>query len=139
MRVTTTEHAPAPHFATAGVILEGLAARDFARLVSAMDSDARMEALLPRGLRTCNGVDEIRTAFEGWFGDAEEFAVAEASVGSVGPVLQLTWRLSVRRAGPDGAQRSEVEQHLFVRTHTSGLVDHIALVCSGFVPETDDG
>ncbi len=136
---TATEHAPSPHFETAGVILDGLAAHDFGRLVTAMAPDACMEALLPRGLRTCHGVPDIRRAFEDWFGDCEDFAVAEASVGSVGPVLQLAWRLSVRKASAqERTPRLVVEQHAFARTGASGLVERLSLVCSGFHPETDD-
>jgi hypothetical protein len=46
-----------PQFARAGSFLEGLAAQDFARLGSALAPDARLRALLPRGLREWTGAD----------------------------------------------------------------------------------
>jgi hypothetical protein len=133
--VNTTEiHSP-PQFSAAALVLEALAARDFARLVSGVEPDGRMDALLPSGLRTCRGTGEIRTAFEDWFGDAEDFLVDDASIGNVGPVLDLRWRLLVRKPGP-GADRFVIEQHVFATTAASGLIEHCALLCSGFQEHT---
>lgn len=129
--MTSTQQATAPHFATAGTILEALTARDFTRLGSAMAPDGTMEALLPRGLRTCCGPQEVADAFEGWFGDAEEFEVADASVGAVGPLLQLRWRLLVLSPSR-GAGRKVVEQQSYARTDAAGRVERLALVCTGF-------
>ncbi|HVT42669.1 MAG TPA: hypothetical protein VHD39_06765 [Acidimicrobiales bacterium] len=135
--MAATHGAPAPHFATAGVVLEALAARDFGRLASAIAPDGTMDALLPRGLRACRGHVEIRTAFEDWFGDTTEFQVADASVGNVGPVLQLRWRLVVLKPAW-GEQRHVVEQQAFAFMGESGLVQRLSLVCSGF-QECDGG
>jgi hypothetical protein len=135
--VTALQSPSAPNFATAGLVLEALAARDFARVSSAIAPEGTMEALLPRGLRTCRGPLEVRAAFEDWFGDAEEFELADASVGSVGPLLQLRWRLFVR-ASSRGRGRMEVEQHAYARTDASGRIERLALVCSGF-QEYDGG
>jgi ketosteroid isomerase-like protein len=137
--MTTTHQSQATHFATAGLVLEALAARDFARLASAMAPDGTMEALLPIGLWTCLGPEEVRGAFETWFGDAVEFEVADASVGTVGPLLQLRWRLSVRSPSR-GGERMVVEQHAYARTDPSGRVERLALVCSGYqLPEGPPG
>jgi ketosteroid isomerase-like protein len=129
--MTGTHNAAAPHFATAGVVLEALTVRDFARLASAVEPDGTMDALVPSGLRSCCGRQEIRTAFEDWFGDTEEFHVADASVGNVGPVLQLRWRLVVRKPSRGDGQLV-VEQQAFARMSESGLVQRLSLVCSGF-------
>jgi len=130
-RMTTTQKAEAPHFATAGLFLEALTARDFVRLASTMEPDGVMEALLPRGLRTCRGPDEIVAAFGDWFGDADEFEVADAAVGCVGRVIQLRWRLLVRKPSR-GPGQLVVEQQAFARMAASGLIERLALVCSGF-------
>lgn len=90
-----------------------------------------MEALLPRGLRTCRGPGEIRAAFEEWFGDTEDFEVADASIGNVGPVVQLRWRLLVHKPSR-GPGPLVVEQQAFATVAASGRVDRLALVCSGF-------
>ncbi len=129
--MTTFASQSAPNFATAGLVVEALAARDFARVGAAVAPEGTMEALLPRGLRTCRGPLEVRAAFEDWFGDAEEFELADASVGSVGPLLQLRWRVFVR-ASKRGSGRMVVEQHAYARTDASGRVERLALVCSGF-------
>ncbi len=130
--IMTTTHRPrAPHFATAGMVLESLAARDFVQLASAMAPDGTMEALLPSGLLTCVGPEEVAAAFHTWFGDAVEFEVADASVGAVGPLLQLRWRLEM--CSPSrGGERVVVEQFAYARTDASGSVERLALVCSGF-------
>ncbi len=120
-----------PPFATAGVILEAMTTRDFARLAAAFAPDGAMEALLPRGLCECRGPEQIRAAFEGWFGDTEQFEVAEAAVGSVGPLIQLRWRILARKPNI-GDGRFAAEQSSYARTNDDGLVERLALVCSGF-------
>jgi hypothetical protein len=116
-------------------VLDALAVRDFGRLVSGMERDGTMEALLPSGLRSCQGAEEIEAAFEGWFGDAGDFQVDDASIGNVGPVLHLRWRLLMRKPGR-GSDRLVIEQQVFARTTASGLIRHCTLLCSGFQEHT---
>jgi hypothetical protein len=128
----TTESAP--HFAVAGVVLDALAAQDFTRLGAALDADAEMSALVPKGLRECHGPAEICAMFETWFGDFDEYAVTDASVGAVGALLQMRWRLRVK--GPRfGDEQMIVEQHAYAATGPSGRISRISLLCSGFWPE----
>jgi hypothetical protein len=137
-RVTANDTSrSAPHFAVAGVILDALAARDFAGIAAALDVDAQMTALVPKGLRQCDGADAICSMFETWFGDVDEYAVADASVGAVGELLQMRWRLELE--GPRlGEEPMVVEQHAYAATGPNGRVTRISLLCSGFWPEPRD-
>ena len=134
----TTDTPPfTPRFAAAASFLEALAAGDFDRLGQALDDDATMAALLPRGFREWHGADAITGMFTQWFGDVDEFEVADASVGQVGARLQLRWRLRLRgaRLGPDPMI---VEQHVYATTGNSGRIQSMSLLCSGFCKEHGD-
>ena len=93
--MTTTSHShgaatAVPQFALAGSFLEGLAAQDFAGLGGALGAGARLRALLPRGLREWTGAEVIAGQFACWFGDTEDFELAEATVGEVGVTIRST-------------------------------------------------
>ncbi|MGZ4677350.1 MAG: nuclear transport factor 2 family protein [Acidimicrobiia bacterium] len=135
--MATIDPTVTPHFAVAGSFLEALAARDFDRLATTLDDDATLSALLPRGFDEWNGADAIAAAFARWFGSATSFEVADASVGQVGPRLQLRWR--VRVLDPSrGEGRMVVEQNVYAETTSEGRIAGMALLCSGFCPETPD-
>jgi len=123
-----------PHFATAGVLLEALAGRDFRQLATAFEDGATMSALLPRGFVEWTGAEEVCGAFATWFADPTGFEVVDASVGHVGTLLELRWRLRVA-GGRFGDASMVVEQHAFASTGPAGRIDHVALLCSGFWPE----
>ena len=136
---STTSTAPtSPHFAVAGILLDALAAHDFDRFDDALDAEAAMAALLPRGFREWQGASEICAQFERWFCDVERFEVADATVGQVGALLQLTWRLRLK-----GERLGEgpmiVEQHVYAATGTRGRIERMLLLCSGFWGEHVDG
>ena len=132
--VTTTQPSSNPHFATAGVLVEALAAHDFGGLAAALEPDATMATLLPRGFVEWRGAGEICAAFEKWFGDVEDFELADASVGQVGALLQLRWR--VRLQGIRfGADPMVAEQCLYATTGPNARITHIRLLCSGFWSE----
>lgn len=126
--------AASPPFATAGVLLDALAAYDFDRIAEALEPGATLSALLPRGHREWAGAEEIRGAFEMWFGDLDTFAVVDASVGHVGSLLELRWRLHVEGAR-FGDESMVVEQHVYATTGTDGRINHMRLLCSGFWPQ----
>jgi hypothetical protein len=137
-RTTVTAPDSGPRFAVAGLFLEMLAAGDFGRLGGALDPDATLAALLPKGFREWRGAGEICAVFEGWFGDVDEFEVVDASVGQVGTALQLRWR--VRVCGPrfgDGARL--VEQQVYAETGPSGRIRGMRMLCSGYCAEHLDG
>jgi hypothetical protein len=133
----TTNATPNPQFAVAGSFLEALAAHDFDRLATALADDAALSALLPRGLVEWHGPAEITAAFNGWFGNVDEFEVVDASVGQVGARLQLRWRARVRGArwGDDAML---VEQHVYADTEASGRIKTMRLLCSGYCKEHGD-
>jgi len=123
--------AASPRFAAAGRFLEHLAAADFAGLASALEPDADLQALLPRGFVEWSGSDGVCAAFEAFFGGMDEYEVIDATIGQVGDRLQLRWRLHVR-GGRLGPQDFVVEQHAYADAGPSGRLQHLALVCSGF-------
>jgi hypothetical protein len=126
-----------PQFALAGSFLAGLAAQDFARLGAALTADARLRALLPRGLREWAGAEAVADAFACWFGDTEDFEFAEAAVGEVGGRLHLQWRLRLRaeRLGPGWFT---VEQQAYADTAGGERIARLDLLCTGYRPEDHD-
>ena len=78
-----------PRPALAAAFLQGLADQDFDALVGTLAADARLRALLPKGLREWTGGEEIAGQFARWFGDTENFELVEATVGEVGGRLHL--------------------------------------------------
>jgi hypothetical protein len=138
METTHASPAPsAPHFAVAGTFLEALAGHDFEGLATALDPDASLSALLPRGFCEWQGASEICARFETWFGDVDQFEVVDASVGLVGALLQLRWRLRLQGARL-GEEPKVVEQHAYAAAGPNGRIHHLSLLCSGFWPEHPD-
>lgn len=134
--MTKVQGLPNPHFATAGLLVEALAAHDFDALALALDPDATMQTLLPRGFVEWRGISEICDAFETWFGDVDEFEVVDATVGQVGALLQLRWRVRVK-GDRFGENPMIAEQYLFAQTDGHARVNHMRLLCSGFWSEVD--
>jgi hypothetical protein len=127
-----------PRPALAGVFLQGLADQDFAALAGALAADARLRALLPKGLREWTGGEEIAGQFARWFGDTVDFELVEAALGEVGGRLQLRWRLRLR-AERLGAGWFTVEQQAYGDAGEDGRIARLDLVCTGYRPEAGDG
>jgi hypothetical protein len=134
MTTAPTDHAAA----TAAAFLQGLADQDFAQLGGALAADARLRALLPKGLREWTGAEAVAGQFARWFGDTEDFELVEAALGDVGGRLQLRWRLRLR-AERLGAGWFTVEQQAYGDAGEDGRLARIDLVCTGYRPEADDG
>ena len=134
MTTAPTDHAAA----TAAAFLQGLADQDFAQLGGALAADARLRALLPKGLREWTGAEAVAGQFARWFGDTEDFELVEAALGDVGGRLQLRWRLRLR-AERLGAGWFTVEQQAYGDAGEDGRLAQIDLVCTGYRPEADDG
>src|SRR5438445_12139364 len=116
-----------------GLLLEALAARDFAGMSDCFEPAATMRALLPPGLTECQGATQIVENIRSWFGGAEEFEVLDGTVGEIGGRLHVAWRLRLRPT-PSGAGASHViEQQAYRRAGDRS--DAIDLLCSGFQPE----
>ena len=140
MATTARNHstdAVVPAFALAGSFLEGLAAQDFTRLGDALTAGARLRALLPRGLREWTGPEAIAGAFARWFGDTEDFELAEATVGEVGGRLHLHWRVRLQ-AERLGAGWFTVEQQAYADTADGGRIARLDLLCTGYLAEASD-
>ena len=126
--------AAVPGAAAAGSFVASLAAQDFGALGGALAGGACLRALLPAGLREWTGADVIAGVFTHWFGDTEEFELAEATVGEVGGRLHLHWRLRLR-AGRLGSGWFTVEQQAYADTDASGPIARLDLLCTGYRPE----
>jgi hypothetical protein len=113
------------------VFLDALARRDLDGLAASLAPDARMRALVPPGFRDFDGREAVAGKFRDWFGADQEFEMLEAAATTVGPRLQLRWR--VRLTPPGGAAAVLVEQTAFIEA--GSRVQAIDLLCSGFVPE----
>jgi hypothetical protein len=124
----------APRPALAGAFLQGLADQDFDALVGTLAADARLRALVPKGLREWTGGEEIAGQFARWFGDTGDFELVEATLGEVGGRLQLRWRLRLR-AERLGAGWFTVEQQAYADAGEDGRIDRLDLVCTGYRPE----
>ena len=141
MATTARNHstdAVVPAFALAGSFLEGLAAQDFTRLGDALTADARLRALLPKGLREWTGAETVAAAFARWFGDTEDFELVEATIGDVADRLHLHWRLRLR-AERLGHGWFTVEQQAYADAVASGRIARLDLLCTGYRPEADNG
>ena len=123
-----------PESALAGSFVEGLAAQDFAELGGALAADACLRALLPSGLREWAGAEAIAHRFARWFGDTEDFELVEASVGEVGGLLHLQWRLRLR-AHRLGTGWFTIEQQAYADTDEGGRIAQLDLLCTGYLPE----
>jgi hypothetical protein len=134
MTTTPTDHAAA----TAASFLQGLADQDFAQLGGALAADARLRALLPPGLREWTGAEVISGQFAHWFGDTEDFELAEATLGEVGGRLHLRWRLRLR-AERLGAGWFTVEQQAYADAGEGGRIARLDLLCTGYRPEAAGG
>src|SRR5580704_16247467 len=117
-----------PQFALAGAFLESLAVQDFAQLGGALAADARLRALLPRGLREWTGAGVIAGQFGRWFGDTQDFELVEATVGEVGGRLHLRWRLRLQ-AERLGAGWFVVEQQAYADTADGGRIARLDVLC----------
>ena len=115
-------------------LLEALSDGDFARIATVVSDDATLLALLPGGFRQWQGAAEISATFDRWFGDAEYCDLIDASHSRVGPRLGMHWRLRVRaeRLGPDPLI---VEQYAYADTASTGRIQSMSLLCSGFYAE----
>jgi hypothetical protein len=130
--------AAASRFPLADAFLKALAAQDFTQLGGALSADARLRALVPRGLIERTGAEEIAGTFARWFGDTEGFDPVAVTVSEVGGRLHLAWRLRLQ-ATRLGAGWFTVEQQAYADTGDHGRIDRLDLLCTGYRPEGADG
>jgi len=120
--------------AVAARFIDGLAARDFGVVVSALDDDVVFRALLPDRVLDVGGSNAVPSTLDAWFGRAEQWELVEAVVGEVGGRIHLHWRL--RLTNPDvGPGTFLVEQQLYADAGADGRLCNVALLCTGYRPE----
>ncbi len=117
-----------------GLLLEALAARNFAALADCFEPSASMRALLPDGPAEFVGASEIVAAFERWFGSAKEFEVVAGTVGEVGHHLSVAWRLRAHPTPRGDDQWHVIEQQAYVRA--TNRIDAIDLLSTEFMSES---
>lgn len=116
-----------------GLLLEAVAARDFARVTDCFEPAATMRALLPSGAAEFQGAPQITERLRHWFGGAQEFEVLQGTVGEVGGRMYVAWRFRLHPT-PKGDDRWHViEQQAYLQAaERIGAMD---LLCSGFRPD----
>lgn len=121
---TTSPASGATALGLAGQLVDALSTRSFDVLASCLADAVQLRALVPPGPFELHGARQVADRFQAWFGEREQYALLDASLGEVGPRTYARWRIRV--AGP-----LVVEQHVFLTC--SDRVERIDLLCSGFV------
>jgi hypothetical protein len=129
-----TDGDTSPQGTVGDALLWCLAAGDFDHLATMFEPDATLTALLPDGLHEWRGPAPIAGAFVGWFGRVAECELLAGVVVPHGPRLQMRWRARVRGGGFGDAD-FVVEQHAYVDPAPTGRIQHMSMLCSGFVKQ----
>lgn len=125
-----TSTSTATRWSVGGLLLEALAARDFASMTDCFEPAATMRALLPPGLAEYQGATQIVENLQSWFGGAEEFEVLDGTVGEVGGRLHVAWRLRLRPTPWGDDAWHVIEQQAYLQA--GERISTIDLLCSGF-------
>ena len=128
------EPAVIPRPDSVGIFLDSLAAQDFERLASAFSVDVQLRALLPGEFKEWAGVERVTATFKRWLDNTDEFELVDATVGIVGSRLHLRWRARLR-AERLGNGWFVVEQEAYVDTGPDDLIQHLSLLCSGYLAD----
>jgi hypothetical protein len=123
-----------PQGTVGDALLWTLAVGDFDRLATLFEPDATCAALLPDGLHEWQGPARISDAFTRWFGVVGACELIAGVVAPHGPRLQVRWRARVRGGGFGDAD-FVVEQHAYLDPAPTGRIQHMSMLCSGFVRE----
>ena len=109
--------------------VDALAHRDRPRLVSLLNTDVQMRALLPSRSVEATGPDAVVAEVLGWFSDVPRIDVLGTAVDVVGDVWHAGYRFGLRGT----ADERVTEQHVYCTTR-DGSIATIRLMCSGFRP-----
>lgn len=124
---------PTTRWSVGGLLLEALAARDFASMCDCFEPTATMRALLPSGPCEIQGAEQIVANFRCWFGNAEAFEVLDGTVGDIGSRLHVSWRLRLRPTPWGDVSWHILEQQAYLQA--GERIDLLDLLCSGFMPD----
>jgi hypothetical protein len=91
------------------VFVTSLVDGDTPRLVTTLDPDVQMRALIPPGPIEVLGAEAVAGKFAAWFGNAEQLELIRSVSEPVADRLHVSYRLRVKRAGDPW---NVVEQHL---------------------------
>jgi hypothetical protein len=118
----------------AHAFLDSLRAQDFARLGNLFTDDVHLRALLPAEPREWDGSERVTATFVRWFGNTQDFELVDAGAEDIATRLHVWWRGRLR-----AARRGEgwfvVEQQAYVDTDDADRIQHLSLVCTGYLPE----
>jgi hypothetical protein len=120
------------HASVGHALVHALTAGRLDELAAMFEPEATLSALLPDGFYEWQGTAPIVRSFVRWFGRVDEFEVLEAAVDRHGPRMQLWWRARVR-GGRYGDADFVVEQHVYADPAPTGRIQHMSMLCSGFV------
>lgn len=124
-----------PRLEAAGRFIDGFAARDLDVVAGTLAVDVRFRALLPRRVLDLAGREAFRATLDMWFGNANDWELVEAVLGEVGGRIHLRWRLRLTK--PDlGPGTFVVEQQVYADAGSDGTLRDVALLCTGFRPES---
>lgn len=128
MTATASEASDVIGWALAGQFLDAFTRRDFAVMATCLSPDIHFRALIPPGVIDVTGPDATIEYFQRWFAEYDQFDVVDASLGQLGPLIYLRWRMNIATADEPTSARV-VEQHLYAAV--SDRIDALDLLCSG--------
>jgi hypothetical protein len=110
--------------------LEALSAMDFDRIGACFTDDAKLQALVPSGLREEEGTDGIVSRFRLWWSELADPGLRSSEPEPFHELVRI--RYTVTGVDPDDGP-VEVEQQAYLEV-ADGKIAAMNLVCSGFVP-----
>lgn len=113
----------------ARTLVDAIANHDRAALGSCFADDARFRALIPPGLRECQGAADTVDLIDSWFADSTELALDDVVIDEIGDRLHVAYRIR----GVEEGEPYVVEQQLYCAVE-HGLIARADLLCSGFRP-----
>jgi hypothetical protein len=136
----STEHSPPAdtQLTIAATLLARLTNREFEHLDDVFEPELTALAMLPGGVYEWPGNEAIRSVFEQWFGDVDEYRITDFGVSRIERRLHLRWRILVS-GGHLGNGRYVVEQQMYADTGLTGRIASMSFLCSGFVRVRSDG
>lgn len=111
-------------------LFDAMADRDYDAIAACFAPGARLRALVPKALRDDEGPAAIAERFRFWWGELEDFELAETETEPVEDRVRIRFRVRARDP-EDGWVVQEQSGYL---TAADGLVTALNTVCSGFRP-----
>ncbi len=115
--------------------IHAIADHDFQQLSRVCQPDVSSRLVIPSQVNTCENINSLIGAIQGWFGSTSQTQVEYARVDQVGHKIAINYRFTFQEEGE--WRTAEQQVYGFLR---DGLISKVDLLCSGFqlVPERDD-